>query len=79
MGKLTESFRNNAMHRFLFCLSLALLCWPILSVAESDHAPFNTLIYLFVVWSLMIALLFIMGKCCRRQLQDLEERKTEEN
>ena len=54
--------------KFLFCLFLIVLSWPFLTIADRQSPQYVMFIYLFFVWSLMIVLLFIMGKALKQHL-----------
>lgn len=63
MAKITEFFSNPGVGAFLFCLFLVLLGWPFISIA--DRPGYAVFVYLFLIWSLIIVLLFVIQKSCR--------------
>jgi len=55
--------RRPGAQLFLFCGFLILLCWPILTIAESMEL-FWLVVYLFGLWALMIGVVFIIAVGC---------------
>ncbi len=66
MAKFPEFFSRQDVGIFLFCLFLALLSWPFISIANRESSEYSIIVYLFLIWSLIIAFLFVIGRCCQK-------------
>jgi hypothetical protein len=77
MNRPTKPFQKPMLHGFLFFLFLALLSWPLLTIADQTDPPHAISVYLFVLWSAMITLLFVIGRICHKDLERNAEKKRE--
>ena len=66
MEKLSNILRQPGFHLWLFSFCLFLFSWPILKIPEK---PLNEtlFIYLFVVWSIIVLLLFLIAASLGRE------------
>ncbi|MFA5976152.1 MAG: hypothetical protein WC859_08330 [Elusimicrobiota bacterium] len=62
MKKLSSLLRQQGFQLFLFGIFCMLLNWPFLTV--SSHAGLKAqFIYLFTVWAILIAVIFLITRC----------------
>jgi hypothetical protein len=81
MSKLARQFSKPAFHLLLFCVCVALISWPFLTIADRTNLPWAMIAYLFCVWAFMILLLFLVGRSVRRQIgmEEPRDRQTPGN
>jgi hypothetical protein len=77
MNRLNKAFQKPVLHVFLFLLFLALLSWPLLTIADQAHPPFIMSMYLFALWSAMITMLFVIRRICHKNYERNEEKNQE--
>jgi hypothetical protein len=72
MQRLKSLFCQQEFHVLLFCLSLLLFSWPVVSFSDIDrlHTMF---IYLFIVWGLIVFLLFLVSRSIQIQDESRED------
>jgi hypothetical protein len=69
--------KKPELHLFVFCLSLVLLTWPLITITNETISA-GIFIYLFLVWCIMVLLLFLIAISHNiRGLDETEERKKE--
>jgi len=61
MEKLRRLLRQSEFHILTLLLGFIWLSWPFISVFEQKR-PEIMLIYLFVIWTILIALLFLISR-----------------
>lgn len=61
MGRFKALFRQQEFQVLLFCLSLFLFGWPVVSFSDMDRLQ-TMFIYLFAVWGLIVFLLFLVSR-----------------
>ena len=77
MNRLTKLFQNPTLHVFLFFLFLVLLSWPLLTIADLTNPPHAMPRHLFVLWSAMITILFVIGRICHKNHERNAEKEQE--
>ena len=55
--------RQPEFHLFVFCLLFMLINWPFLAI--SAKSVMSIFMYLFVIWSMLILLLFLIQRSLR--------------
>lgn len=60
MHRIRSLLGRTGFHLFLFVVGLVLFCWPFGSDARSREIG-SMFVYLFLVWSLLIVLLFLIS------------------
>ena len=63
-----------AFHAFLFCLGVALLHWPFLFWPQGWRQP-HAYVYLFVIWALLVAGLWLVSRSLGPHLPKTRERQ----
>lgn len=64
MNRLRGLLRKFEFHMLGLLFGFICLSWPFMSVFEHKH-PGGILAYLFLVWTFLIVLLFLMGRSLR--------------
>ena len=60
MERLRDLFRQLEFHVLLFCLSIVVLSWPLVSFSDVERVK-ATFTYVFLVWAAIILLLRAVG------------------
>jgi uncharacterized membrane protein len=60
---------------FLFCFSVILLTWPLLS-AIADTSQETVFVYFFLVWGIIILILFLTRKSDNEPPSPLDKRRS---
>lgn len=63
---LIRALQQPGTHIFLFILFSTVLCWPLISISNELGPYWSVYIYLFVVWSIIIAILLIVSRFCHQ-------------
>jgi hypothetical protein len=74
MERLRDLFRQREFHLLLFCLSIVLLSWPLVSFSDLERLK-TMFVYLFLVWAAIIVLLLAVS----RSLGDPPKRQAPED
>jgi hypothetical protein len=61
MKRVKVLFSRNEFHVLVFCLSLILFSWPLVSPADFDRIN-AMFVYLFVCWAVIIFLQILISK-----------------
>ncbi len=61
MNRIKEMIRQREFLYASFCLALVVFCWPLL-VASPGMTTARAGTYYFIVWTVIIFLLFLIGK-----------------
>jgi hypothetical protein len=61
MDRLKALFRQSEFHALLFCGSLLLLTWPVVSFSDVDRIQ-TMFVYLFLAWGVIVLLLFLVSR-----------------
>jgi len=61
MERLKALFRQSEFHALLFCGSLLLLTWPVVSFSDVDRLQ-TMFAYLFLAWGVIVLLLFLVSR-----------------
>jgi hypothetical protein len=61
MERLKALFRQTEFHVLLFCGSLLLLTWPLVSSSDVDRIQ-TMFVYLFLAWGVIVLLLFLVSR-----------------
>lgn len=64
MTRLVQLLRQVEFHIVVFCTLFILLNWPFLAVS-GRHGLMGIFLYLFVLWSIFILLLFLIQRSLR--------------
>jgi hypothetical protein len=64
MKRYLQLLRQPEFHTFVFCLMLLLMNWPFLAISGRNGLA-SIFIYLFVTWSILILLLFVIQRSLR--------------
>jgi hypothetical protein len=64
MERLRELFRQREFHLLLFCLSIVLLSWPLVSFSDVERLK-TMFVYLFLGWAVIIVLLLAVSNSLR--------------
>jgi len=56
--------RQPEFHLFVFCLLFMLINWPFLAISAKSGLM-SIFMYLFVIWSMLILLLFLIQRSLR--------------
>ncbi len=62
MERLRHLLKQREFHMLLFCLSIVLVSWPLVSFSDVERLK-AMFAYLFLVWGLIIVLLFAVSRC----------------
>ncbi len=60
MERFKNLLRQTEFHFFLFCLSLILFGWPVVSFSDLQRLEIG-FVYLFLVWGVIILLLYLVS------------------
>ncbi len=60
MDRLRDLFRQREFHVLLFCLSIVMLSWPLVSFSDVERVK-ATFTYVLLVWAAIILLLLAVG------------------
>lgn len=66
-SRLERMLYKPGIHLFLFFLFSTIIAWPMLSISNDVGHYWSVFIYLFVVWSILIAILLLVAVCCLKQ------------
>jgi len=61
MRRFKTLFRQKEFHVLLFCVSLFLFGWPVVSFSDIERLQ-TMFIYLFVFWGLIVLLLYLVSR-----------------
>jgi hypothetical protein len=61
MERLKALFRQTEFHALLFCGSLLLLSWPVVSFSDVNRLQ-TMFVYLFLAWAAIVLLLFLVSR-----------------
>ncbi|MBI4962047.1 MAG: hypothetical protein HY913_02105 [Desulfomonile tiedjei] len=61
MERLRILFRQREFHALLFCGSLVLLSWPLVSFSDVNRLQ-TMFVYLFLAWAAIVLLLFLVSR-----------------
>jgi hypothetical protein len=61
MERLRELLRRTEFHGLLFCLSILAFSWPMIKYSSIDQL-IRVFKYVFGVWAIIIAVLFMVGR-----------------
>jgi hypothetical protein len=61
MERLKALFRQSEFHALLFCGSLLLLTWPVVSFSDVNRIQ-TMFVYLFLAWGVIVLLLFLVSR-----------------
>lgn len=64
MTRLVQLLRQVGFHLLVFCILFLLINWPFLAIS-GRHGLVSIFRYLFVLWSILILLLFIIQRGLR--------------
>ncbi len=77
MERLKNILKKPELHLFVFCLSLILLNWPLITITNETISA-GIFVYLFLVWCIMVLLLFLIAISHNiKGLDETKERKKE--
>ncbi|MGB6064061.1 MAG: hypothetical protein WBG50_04600 [Desulfomonilaceae bacterium] len=61
MKRIKVLFGRHEFHLLIFCLSVVLFSWPLISSSDLDHID-AMFVYLFVCWTVVIFLQFLISR-----------------
>ena len=61
MERLRALFQQTEFHVLLFCVSLVLLGWPVVSFSDVNRLQVM-FVYLFLAWAAIVILLFLVSR-----------------
>jgi hypothetical protein len=61
MQRLRALFQQTEFHVLLFCVSLVLLGWPVVSFSDVNRLQVM-FVYLFLAWAAIVILLFLVSR-----------------
>ncbi len=61
MERLKALFRQSEFHALLFCGSLLMLTWPVVSFSDVNRLQ-TMFVYLFLAWGMIVLLLFLVSR-----------------
>ena len=61
MERLRALFQQTEFHVLLFCASLVLLGWPLVSFSDVNRLQVM-FVYLFIAWAAIVILLFLVSR-----------------
>ena len=61
MERLRALFQQTEFHALLFCVSLVLLGWPVVSFSDVNRLQVM-FVYLFLAWAAIVILLFLVSR-----------------
>ncbi len=61
MKRIRGLFSEHEFHILVFCLSLVLFSWPLVSTSDFDRID-SMFVYLFVCWAVVIFLQFLISR-----------------
>ena len=76
MSRLRDLLRQREFQISVFCLSLLLFSWPLVSEADLAHID-TTFLYLFGCWVIVIILQFLISRCVAPQRREEKDGATE--
>jgi len=75
-----KALSHSEFHVLLFCLGLALVNWPFLSIFQ-DKPLEDLFTYLFLIWAAAILFLLFISRSCKKTILSLHaknERKADD-